>query len=134
MGCTGAMLCVQILFTAAASDVITRAADTMPQATDNRRYPRCSTSSSSSFESCKAAYEAKPTCLQFSYASTAAGATCSTSTHVVLGEAATRQCIEYLSSASKCIRWRSDGGGGEYEVDSIRVDAASDEVVCGGHG
>lgn len=60
--------------------------------------------SSSSFESCKAACEAKPTCLQFSYASTVAGATCSTSTHVVLCEAVTRQCVEYSSSASKCIR------------------------------
>ncbi|EUC50615.1 glycosyltransferase family 31 protein [Bipolaris oryzae ATCC 44560] len=69
--------------------------------------------SSLSFESCKAACEARSTCLQFSYAITASGATCSTSTHVVLGEAATRPCIEYSSSANKCIRWRDDGVDGE---------------------
>lgn len=68
--------------------------------------------SSSSFESCKAACEAKPTCLQFAYAGTAAGATCSTSTRVLLGEAAARKCIEYSSPAHKCIRWQSDSGDG----------------------
>ncbi|USP76041.1 glycosyltransferase family 31 protein [Curvularia clavata] len=56
---------------------------------------------------CEARCEANSACLQFSY-ETAAG-NCATSTRVVLGEAARRQCVEYSSAAGRCVRWQGDG-------------------------
>jgi hypothetical protein len=82
-----------------------------------------------SFEACKATCETDPACLQFSYSTTSsAGATtaasevgkCATSMRVVLGEAASKQCVEYSNAASKCIRWQNDGGDGEQITGSIQ--------------
>ncbi len=54
------------------------------------------------FEKCKLICDAKPTCLQFSYAA----GKCSTSMQVKLGESAKTRCVEYSAAASKCIRWQ----------------------------
>jgi hypothetical protein len=57
-----------------------------------------------SLEECRAACEAKPDCLQYSYAA----GKCSTSTEIRHGNEAEKSCVEYSTAASKCVRWQEE--------------------------